>query len=238
MTTGLKNIRKTRACGTGSFGVFPVKGAGRCGFTLIELLVTVGIIIVLVALLFPAYKLVLLKAQGSKCASNLRQIYLASESYSMDNNGRSLPGSYAGSTSFWMWTLASYLGASSQGSPAKITCPSSLPADYWAWGYGLNSRPGYVGAATTSYDASFNWDGVSYGRAFQSINITSKSRRFFISDSTEWQVTPASSAAGVASFPDYNRHGKGACNVLFFDGHVQSMKSVEINQALYDPGKL
>lgn len=218
-------------------GFFFSKMRLRSGFTLIELLVVVVIIGILAALLFPGYKNMIKKAQGTRCASNLRHIYLATESYSMDNNGRSVPGSYAGSTSFWMWSLMSYLGASGQGSPAKIACPSSLPADYWAWGYGLNARPGKEGAATTSIDDKFNWDGVAYGRTFQSINITHKSKRFLISDAVEWQVQPPASSTGVATYPDYNRHGTGACNVLFFDGHVESLKSAAINQALFDPGK-
>ena len=217
-------------------GNIPVRW--RLGFTSVELLVVLAVIAVLTALLFPGYKQMVAKAHGTKCANNLRQIYLASQSYSMDNNGRSLPGSYAGTTAFWMWVLASYLGESSQGSPAKIACPSSLPGDYWAWGYGMNSRPGYDGAASTSYDTLFNWDGVGYGRPFYSVNLTHKSRRLFLCDSIEWQVSPPGSATGVAGFPDYNRHGKGACNVLFYDGHVQSMRSPELNLSLYDPGKL
>jgi prepilin-type N-terminal cleavage/methylation domain-containing protein/prepilin-type processing-associated H-X9-DG protein len=218
----------------------------RRGFTMVELLVTMTVIVILVALAFPALGLALAKAKGSKCAGNLRQFYLAAEQFSQDNDGMSLPAQTldGNTTIFWHWKLRPYLGASSiwnDDMDPRLTCPAcpKTHRNYWGWGYGMNSRPGYEGASTTSSEGRFNWEEVNvktpanWKGTFKSVAITHKSQRLFLCDSTEWQVTPSST--GNATFPEYTRHGKTACNVLFYDGHVESAKKAAINKALYDP---
>ena len=60
-------------------------------FTLIELLVVIAIIAVLAALLLPVLGKVQDGANSTKCASNLRQIGVAINAYTADNDGQ-LPG--------------------------------------------------------------------------------------------------------------------------------------------------
>ncbi|MBN1558203.1 MAG: type II secretion system protein [Lentisphaerae bacterium] len=63
----------------------------RRGFTLIELLVVMAIFAVLFALMTPALTRMRRKARAQTCASNLRQLYMASLAYTSDGSGKWLP---------------------------------------------------------------------------------------------------------------------------------------------------
>jgi prepilin-type N-terminal cleavage/methylation domain-containing protein/prepilin-type processing-associated H-X9-DG protein len=81
---------------------------GREGFTLMELLVVIAIIAILAALLFPVYVTVKQKALETSCASNLRQIGMATSLY-MGDNGSRYPPAYAGPrVEVWLTAIQMY----------------------------------------------------------------------------------------------------------------------------------
>jgi len=61
-----------------------VKPANPTAFTLIELLATIAIIVILLAILFPAAKTIVKSADNTRCIGNLRTLYGAFSAYKND----------------------------------------------------------------------------------------------------------------------------------------------------------
>ena len=132
----------------------------RNGFTLVELLVVVGIIAVLISILLPALGRARRQARGLVELSAARQLMAAFYLYANDNDGRVLPGYYAGeaadeagnpvtfpANARYPWRLMPYLGGVLRGAILVNDQIDSLgqrdPADPAAWDYTASVFPSF-----------------------------------------------------------------------------------------------
>jgi prepilin-type N-terminal cleavage/methylation domain-containing protein len=116
---------------------------GHQGFTLIELLVVIAIIGILAAMLFPAFSQARESARRAVCLSNLRQVGMALQMYTMDHNerlpdpgasGREWPVSlqpYMKSTQILVCSSDNHSGEPPSAAKAHSRCPTDGIASIW-----------------------------------------------------------------------------------------------------------
>ncbi|MEM6854411.1 MAG: prepilin-type N-terminal cleavage/methylation domain-containing protein [Planctomycetota bacterium] len=93
----------------------PMGTATHRGFTLIELLVVISIIALLIGILLPVLGNARETARSAKCLSSIRQLTIANQLYSMDDDDRIVPYATNGSatTQNQAWCFAYFTGATS-----------------------------------------------------------------------------------------------------------------------------
>ena len=201
------------------------RSSGRkiSGFTLVELLVVIAIIAILAALILPIGKRMMESSNASKCVSNLRQLYSPANQWSADNDGWMLPTFPSGrnldnrQNRGWATALFPYLSPgvnlwsdSDVGKRPKgcLACPSSdflilSTTTGWCSDYGKN---GFVNAPEWGFPQ------LKIG------GMSNMSKVIFLGDSINREI----SASRMT-----NRHN-GKANVIFYDGHVESLDSTKV----------
>lgn len=192
------------------------------GFTLIEMLATIGIIIVLAAIVAPVSLRVSQEASKTQCLGNLHQIGVAFQNWSAENNGRALISWVDEDERPWALILGPYLGGVSTNKvwvcPAQ---PHKTSTDQW---------PKDWAGFTTSVDYAQNLIGAQYPGAVprrivagqqplsKVLNLIEGRNVFWDQPSWNSQVAPY-----------INAHGPGV-NGLFMDGHVETLRDATFEQ--------
>lgn len=237
-----------------SLSVVPARcSSTKKAFTLVELLVTITITAILLALVIAGGGKALEKSRESRCASQLRQIGHAIQSYVSDNDGE-LPRptikaaeSGLGGDQMWSKQLGAYLPlrGSSATSPENeiFICPS---ARYTGVPNDEISRS-YMGSAAMNYFSSPTVTGsATSGPARKMIMIKNLSQTILVvegkqsgtgkscTSTANWTQASADlekSSPQETTLLDY-RHGNGRMNFLFADGHVETRSFMERSKVL------
>jgi prepilin-type N-terminal cleavage/methylation domain-containing protein/prepilin-type processing-associated H-X9-DG protein len=199
------------------------KSCKSLGFTLIELLVVIAIIAILAAMLLPALNQAREKAKGISCTSNLKQMGLGLSLY-QDNHDGFYPNYNRGGTSYDIWGNILIRG-------------KYLPL-------GVFSCPGHT-QASKGVGATLMGQYCSYGITYQGVGssetqggnlqghckvsrIKKPSAMYAVMDTRKYDsfdlghYTVCNWAANASGRP-HPRH-LGSLNVLFADGHVETIK--------------
>ncbi|HZL35917.1 MAG TPA: hypothetical protein VFC78_11445 [Tepidisphaeraceae bacterium] len=211
-------------------------------FTLIELLVIVGILVVLVALLMPAFAKSRRQARVVGCLSNLRQLQLAFTSYVTTN--QKLPAFDSKEQGRWLATLR----ADSPGIGDCRLCPEAIAPSYgWgsaatAWGpYDSQKTPAKWMSFLRDESSSYGFNGwlqdapADLNASFLKPNAVNPQRIPVFADAnwiegfpTTFDAVPADLTRG-AGFGEpslgrfcITRHGH-SINSVYLDGHAEQI---------------
>lgn len=194
----------------------------RTGFTLVEMLVVVAIIGILAALLLTSVSSVVKKSGSVECLSNLRQIYLISQSFAADNDGYTPQAWWYGSSPKPAGVGPNLTDYGFNGQ--KLSCPSyrKIAPDLT---YGINLRlvtgpPGAWGDRNIFFNIHGRYKFLAYPKPAATL--------FFVDAS----VIEGRTTASYFTTPDSVdfRHGKKA-NAVFLDGHAAALTPEDVTNA-------
>ena len=208
----------------------------RHGFSLIELIVVIAIVGILAALILPAVQLVKAAALTTRCASNLRQISLAANAWSVDHDNTVVPNKKDPEYGMWFQAIAPYLDEEQR---IDTNLHSSTTV--------LRGCPTWEQTRYRQADTGwFEWANIGYGETIYAAPgspwpgraclygdwAPARVSNSMISQPTvhPWFGDCAGSVFEMAWYTDpsaMDRH-RGRMNVLYFDSHIATSTYGEV----------
>jgi len=209
------------------------------GFTLIEMLVVIAIIALLVSLLMPAVESARRAAERTGCASNLRQLHLATQMWAQDHGGR-LPTDLQK----WAPSLHPYLGGEAPPSYplAVFKCPGHRVAlerspGIWTCSYTMLAvvqrkndpdNPRNLLSVSEPSSVPLYTELISNNRhVSQRLNPSLNTWFSGGKPVLAWQIDPNSNGVQLGWADSMNQTAtvhRGRVNYVMLDGHVEAVQ--------------
>lgn len=176
----------------------------RAGFTMVELLVVIGIIIILMSILLPVVSAVRESSRSTKCQSNQQQIHKVFLTKQVHLGTRLRPEN-----------LVNYFADELGDTPEVYICPNATPSETTA---ALDTQWSTMLTTNVVPPSSFG-----FNPRMARLNGTDDAHKIFSLDYKAINVDVLGPQAPVEQFiQNVAARHRGECNVLFFDGHVES----------------
>jgi prepilin-type processing-associated H-X9-DG protein/prepilin-type N-terminal cleavage/methylation domain-containing protein len=230
---------------TGRSGLttIPRARAGMRGFTLVEIFVAIGVIAILAALLVPMASRQVESGRSAKCLGNLRNLAMVMSQFRTDRNqilwNRAAPadggeGDIAPTRAFYR--------AGVIGSAKELRCPAATTSAQGAWKTGGTGTQDYMDNVANQF-VSYAVNDIAFYQNFPYMMSSTpiktywhfsghESRTPIFMDGTFFQLND-NTWRNDRRFERLALRHQDHCNVLFLDGHVESMNREAVK--LIDP---
>lgn len=230
------------------------RSTGAGGFTLIELLVVIAILAILLSILVPTVVSGIDAAKTLTCKANLRQQGAAMKAFTTDNEGRlpyhrDMELSQSGYGLNWADHVADYVGyrvfdcparrewedpfdpatkipiniMKADGTPDPYEIAHHLPYGYNAYWLGLGSHP----PGLESHPSGRNYTLLADVRQASKVLMLGDSR---LATFRGWASTLWFPKRNTVHFEGVGApHGNGRGNIVFVDGHVETVDADAVN---------